>query len=429
MKIKVSLIVFTAFLVFLSTDCKKEEPVKLIVVSTSPVTDITTTTATSGGTLTFAGKAEIFTNGVCWSTTGYPSTSDTKTVDRIGNPQFESSLSGLIPGTIYYIRAYAINSAGTAYGAELPFTTLGGSPDATTMSATNVSLTGATLNGTVNANDLSTTVTFEYGTSASYGQEVTAEQSPVTGNEGTNVSATLTGLADGTYHFRLKAVNSLGTFYGGDLEFSICSQVPTVTTLAATNISATGVTLNGTVNANGFLTTVVFQYSLAGRGGPSWKTITSAESPVTGNGITNVSANISGLGSGTTHRFHVKATNSCGSVTGDNIQFTLLPPCPQVPTVTTLAATNISTAGVTLNGSVNANGSPTTVTFQYSVNGGRGITWVTVTALESPVTENGITNVSVNISGLRSGTTHQFKVIATNSCGTITGENMSFTIP
>ena len=72
----------------------------------------------------------------------------------------------------------------------------------TTQPATNVSANEATLNGTVNANDLSTIVTFEYGISTDYGHEVSAEQSPVTGNTSTNVSATLTGLSGGIYHFR-----------------------------------------------------------------------------------------------------------------------------------------------------------------------------------------------------------------------------------
>ena len=86
----------------------------------------------------------------------------------------------------------------------------GKAPSCLTQPATNKSATGATLNGTVNANGLSTTVTFEYGTTTSYGSTVTASQSPVTGNTITNVSADISGLTpDTTYHFRVKAENSL----------------------------------------------------------------------------------------------------------------------------------------------------------------------------------------------------------------------------
>jgi hypothetical protein len=89
------------------------------------------------------------------------------------------------------------------------------SPSCLTQEAANVSETGATLNGTVNANNLSTTVTFEYRTTSSYGSTATVSQSPVTGNTNTNVSADISGLTSGTtYHFRVKAENSCGLVYG-----------------------------------------------------------------------------------------------------------------------------------------------------------------------------------------------------------------------
>ena len=104
----------------------------------------------------------------------------------------------------------------------MSFTTLGQVPSVATLSATNINQTGATMNGSVNANYLSSVVTFEYGTSTSYGSIAPATQSPITGNTITSVSATITGLVEGTtYHFRIKAVNSLGTTYGSDLTFSI----------------------------------------------------------------------------------------------------------------------------------------------------------------------------------------------------------------
>jgi len=95
-----------------------------------------------------------------------------------------------------------------------------GLPTATTTAATSITATGATLNGMVNACLLSTVVTFEYGTTTSYGSTATATQSPVTGGTSTNVSASITGLTAGTtYHFRVKAVNMLGTTYGSDMTF------------------------------------------------------------------------------------------------------------------------------------------------------------------------------------------------------------------
>jgi hypothetical protein len=116
----------------------------------------------------------------------------------------------------------------------MTFTTAGLAPTATTMAATNKTATGATLNATVNANMVSTAVTFEYGTTTSYGQTVNASQSPVTGNAITNVSANLTGLTAGTtYHFRVKAVNSVGTTYGSDMTFTTLYPPPPTSGLSA----------------------------------------------------------------------------------------------------------------------------------------------------------------------------------------------------
>lgn len=90
-----------------------------------------------------------------------------------------------------------------------------------TQEATNVSASGATLNGTVNAHNLSTVVTFEYGTTISYGFNFSANPYTVTGDSLTHVSAVIDRLLPGTiYHFRLKAVNSLDTIYSEDATFT-----------------------------------------------------------------------------------------------------------------------------------------------------------------------------------------------------------------
>ena len=97
---------------------------------------------------------------------------------------------------------------------------LGSPPMVTTGAATNVTTNSATLNGIVNANNASTTVTFQYGLTTSYGSTVTADQSPVTGSTNTAVSKGITGLTlSTTYHYRLVAVSSKGTSYGSDMTF------------------------------------------------------------------------------------------------------------------------------------------------------------------------------------------------------------------
>jgi alpha-tubulin suppressor-like RCC1 family protein len=97
-------------------------------------------------------------------------------------------------------------------------------PKAETVSATSLTSTSATLNGTVNARSNSSTVTFEYGLTTSYGTTVTASQSPIIGNLDTAVSANITGLVAGTtYNYRVKAVNALGTTFGSNATFVAAS--------------------------------------------------------------------------------------------------------------------------------------------------------------------------------------------------------------
>jgi hypothetical protein len=99
--------------------------IALPILTTTAVTSITPTTAVSGGNISNNGGGAITVFGVCWSTLPNPATSlTTKTIGVSGSlGNFVSNLSGLITGTTYYIRAYATNLAGTAYGNQLTFTT------------------------------------------------------------------------------------------------------------------------------------------------------------------------------------------------------------------------------------------------------------------------------------------------------------------
>ena len=181
-------------------------------LSTSEVTEIEATSAMSGGTITFDGGAEVTERGVCWSLTAQPTIADSKSSDGTGVGQFVSLVNDLKEGSTYHLRAYATNEVGTAYGNEVTFTTLGQSPSCITLAANNITPTSATLHATVNANFVSTNVVFEYGMTTSYGQTVTASQSPVLGNEITNVSAEISGLNSNTiYYFRIRAENAIWT--------------------------------------------------------------------------------------------------------------------------------------------------------------------------------------------------------------------------
>ena len=92
-------------------------------VTTDAVSDIMAYSATCGGNVTAEGSAEVTGRGVCWSTSHNPTLDNAHTADNTGTGTFTSAMTELSRGTTYYVRAYATNSVGTAYGEEVAFTT------------------------------------------------------------------------------------------------------------------------------------------------------------------------------------------------------------------------------------------------------------------------------------------------------------------
>lgn len=92
-------------------------------VETSDVTEITGTTAVSGGRVIVCGGPSVVSRGVCWSTAENPTITDSKTMDGKNIGSFRSALTRLSANTTYYVKAFATNSIGTAYGIQKSFTT------------------------------------------------------------------------------------------------------------------------------------------------------------------------------------------------------------------------------------------------------------------------------------------------------------------
>ncbi len=132
-----------------------------------------------------------------------------------------NSLSGLAAGTVYYYRLAATNSAGTNFGAGLSLTTLPvTAPTATTLAATAVAASSATLNGAVNPNGADTLAWFQYGTNTSYGSVTPSILVSSNLSAAASLSNSVNGVVAGVvYHFQLVASNSLGKSLGGDLSF------------------------------------------------------------------------------------------------------------------------------------------------------------------------------------------------------------------
>lgn len=119
--------ILLAGLMVCSISCKKTTstpaPV-LATVITSNVSAIALASATSGGNITSDGGSAITERGICYNTTTNPTTANNKVVSGSSAGTFTANMSGLTENTIYYVRAYAINSAGTSYGQVVQFITL-----------------------------------------------------------------------------------------------------------------------------------------------------------------------------------------------------------------------------------------------------------------------------------------------------------------
>ena len=205
-------------LIFMVSGCKKATVPELTTVA---VTDVTLNSAVSGGTIESDGGEDITEKGVCWRTTTGPTIADSKTSDGNGSANFTSNMVGLAEGTPYYVRAYATNSVGTAYGNELSFTTTQVTGAVvTTTEVSSVTPTTAVAGGnvtdaggaTVSARGIcwSTTV-----------QNPTVADNKTTNGTGPGIfTSNLTGLVNGTiYYYRAYATNSSGTTYGEPYHF------------------------------------------------------------------------------------------------------------------------------------------------------------------------------------------------------------------
>jgi hypothetical protein len=117
---------FFSFISYLILQSCNNEHISLAVLVTSNITEITKSSAVSGGNITADGGDAVSSRGICWGTEKKPTISENRTADGSGTGIFSSRLTGLDPGTTYYVRAYATNSAGTSYGDEKSLKTVKG---------------------------------------------------------------------------------------------------------------------------------------------------------------------------------------------------------------------------------------------------------------------------------------------------------------
>ncbi|MCX6249766.1 MAG: T9SS type A sorting domain-containing protein [Bacteroidetes bacterium] len=284
----------------------------LIGLTVTTLGSVPATITTNGGTLQMVGTVypASASQSVTWSivpTTGSATISITGLVTAVAD------------GIVY---AKAVSVQDITVKDSLMITITGQvalAPTVTTLAATGVTGTVATLNGSVNANGASTTVTFNWGLTISYGNTVAGTPGTVTGGSPTPVLANLTGLAPvTTYHFRCVGVNSVGTTNGNDLTFTTC-QPPA----AAGTITGPTTVCQNQSGAIYSVSAIPFATSY------TW-TVPNGASITAGSGTNTITVSYSS--SATSGNVTVTGNNSCSSGSTSTLAVTVNP--APVPTIT-----------------------------------------------------------------------------------------------
>jgi uncharacterized repeat protein (TIGR02543 family) len=293
-------------------------------VKTGEVRDVEATAATCGGNVTDDGGASVTERGVCWSVSHSPTVSGSHASAGEGLGEYTCEMTGLTANTTYYVRAYARNSKGVAYGEEKDFVTLEGVlAVVATDDVTDITQTTAKCGGEV-SDDGGTAVT-ERGVVWSSSHNPTIANHKVSAGEGMGTfTCDITGLSVHTkYYVRAYAINSKGTAYGDEVSFTTLAAdpvLPVVSTGSVTGITAGSARGSGNVtDAGGAIIT---------ERGLCWSTdhnpTVNGHKVTAGTGVGEFTATMSSLTANTRYYMKAYAVNSVGTSYGEEVAFTTL---------------------------------------------------------------------------------------------------------
>ena len=389
-------------------------------VTTVSVSNISYTTAVSGGTSISDNGLDITTKGVVWSTEANPTIElETKTKNGAGMEDYVADLSGLSPGTKYFIRAYAINSDGVGYGNEITFETLSQSNATVTTNAPSEVTSSSAMSGGNVISDGGAEVTGR-GVVWSIDHNPTISLDTKT-SDGTGVgkfTSAIIGLAPGTtYYVRAYVTNTLGTSYGEEVSFTTQIVKPTVSTIEADEITQTSAKVGGNVTATGGAEVT--------ERGIVWST---SQNPTTennkvqiGEGLGEFYTTLADLSIATTYYVRAYAINSVGTSYGEEISFTT---GSAKPTVTTVSPSEVTSSSAVSGGNVTSDGGSAVTA--------RGVVWSkdhnpTISLSTKTTNGTGIGSYVSSISGLEPGVKYYVRAYATNANGTSYGDEVSLT--
>jgi uncharacterized protein (TIGR02145 family) len=385
---------------------------------TTDASGITQTTVTSGGTISNDGGATITERGILYGTSTNPTTSNSKITSGSGTGSFSVIVTSLTPNTTYYIRSYAINSAGTGYGNNTTFqTTVPAVPSLTTREILNITNTTATGGGSI-TNDGGRTVSVK-GICWSTSPNPTTSNSKTTDGTGTATFASfMTGLsASVTYYVRAYATNSTGTGYGNQQTFTASSTsntLPVVTSTSVTGLTTVQATFNAEVNSQGGGTVTERGAVWNTNGNP---TVNSNRVP-SGAGTGVYTASIIGLSGGSNYYVRAYAINNFGISYGVEKFFTTLTALPSLTTNNVITQITTANSG----GNITDDGGSTITA--------RGIVWNNIgnpTLSDNKTIDGlGIGTFNSNMTSLIPSTRYYVRAYAATRIGTGFGNQQTF---
>jgi len=399
----------------------------LPVVTTKEPTNITDISADTGGVVHYQGDSEVTERGVVWDTMSRPTTEDNKIIAGSGTGEFNVTLEDLEPETTYYVRAYAINNTGTAYGPEYSFQTQTPTyPRVKTLDATEVEVHSATLNGKIRSLGMYSSVQayFAYRKKGENGWPFHTPKISV-GETGI-FSYSVSGLnEETTYEFKFLADytnGESGTAEGDILEFTTLPREPIVETNSADNITWNSATLHGRLVSLGIYPSVdvYFLYRKKGEGNWNMSDSLSKTAPC------DFSIDISGLDESTEYEFKAVAGYAGGASEGEILNFTTTPiPPPQVETLDASFNVQPGLFETTLKGNLIDLGGYTSVEGYFHYRKMGETSWQNTQ--KSTLTETGY--FTQTVTDLELNTTYEFESMVDYNGETTSGGISEFTTP
>jgi uncharacterized protein (TIGR02145 family) len=390
----------------------------LPVLTTTAATGTTDSSTFSGGIISYDGGALVTARGVCWGTAHNPTISNDTTNDGTGAGSYVSHILGLSPAKTYYVRAYATNSEGTAYGSEISVTTYTGLPRVITAAVSSITDTTAVSGGSITSNG-GLSVTAKGVCWNTTGNPTITDNKTNNGTGSTSFVSNMSHLLPNTtYYVRAYATNGNGTGYGNPVTFSTQTSLPKVTTKTITAITDSSAAGGGNVTSDGGLTVSARGVCWNITGNP---TIAGAKTS-DGSGTGTFSSALTGLLPNTHYYVRAYATNSEGTAYGNQVTFTTTQSI-DIPVLTTSVVTGITDNSAVSGGNVSNDGGAAVTA--------RGVCWSTShnpTVLSDKTSNgSGMGSFTANLTGLADRTTYYVRAYATNSAGTGYGNEQSFT--